>query len=433
MQQEEKLLKIKFEYCLKTIFSYIDYNYILKLIKNSKKFQRKLGINFQNYKKKSSYKYIERKIIKRNLKYEYDDEEIFKYICSCFFSSIIFLFVLIYAIILFAKGGFDDNNTKSNYNIKYFNIIKKINKSLFGFLGYIIASYFIIFVLILHKCYYDDDIKLILKKCSLILTAFIYLIYDACIIIKLYLSYKIKKNKITWFMICDYFLIILIFLYLVFISLSIYLYFTIGGHGIGIIKKYILKKFQNIDIEDYELPKNFKEINDEEKRLYIITNRNNYKIKFSNYNIFELINDFRKKNNIDELILDEAEYESFSNLNINKNSEIILFKYKTIYQLSKWEYLFVNQENEFEKNFENKNKDLINILLIKDLNKIQIFKKDNKEFIYIFKKNDCPRVNHEEIFTNRRLSSEQHSINIHYRERWITFSNEDIYYGDSIS
>ena len=34
-------LKIKYEYCLKAIFAYIDYNYILKLIKNKKKNQRK--------------------------------------------------------------------------------------------------------------------------------------------------------------------------------------------------------------------------------------------------------------------------------------------------------------------------------------------------------------------------------------------------------
>jgi hypothetical protein len=93
---------------------------------------------------------------------------------------------------LFAKGGFNDSNIKSNYNIKYFNIIKKINISLFGFLGYIIASYFIIFVWATAKCNDDNNITKIFKKISLIITAFIYLIYDVSIIIKLYFSYKIK-------------------------------------------------------------------------------------------------------------------------------------------------------------------------------------------------------------------------------------------------
>ena len=51
MSQKEILLKIKSEYSLKTVFTYIDYNYILKLIKTSKKHQRKLGITIQNYKK----------------------------------------------------------------------------------------------------------------------------------------------------------------------------------------------------------------------------------------------------------------------------------------------------------------------------------------------------------------------------------------------
>jgi hypothetical protein len=127
------------------------------------------------------------------------------------------------------------------------------------------------------------------------------------------------------------------------------------------------------------------------------------------------------------------ESESFCNLIINKNSELILFKYKTIYQLSKWEYIFVNPVNEFEKKFKSKNKDLINILLIEDLNKIQIFKQDNNEIIYIFKKNESSRVNQVENITNHRLSGEQHPINIHFRDRWVTLTNEDIYYGDSIS
>ena len=155
----------------------------------------------------SSYKYIERKITAINDPYKHNLIEVFcKYCCSSLATLIIFLFTLIYTIILFAKGGFNDNNTKSNYNIKYFNIIKKINISLFGFLGYIIASYLIIFVWVTYNCYIDYNKEIILKKFSLILTPFIYLIYEDFIIIKLYLSYKIKKNKITWFMICDYLL-----------------------------------------------------------------------------------------------------------------------------------------------------------------------------------------------------------------------------------
>ena len=56
-------------------------------------------------------------------------------------------------------------------------------------------------------------------------------------------------------MICDYFLIIFIFLYLVSIIFVIYIYFSSAGKDIiSIKKKIILKKFQNFFIEDYELP-----------------------------------------------------------------------------------------------------------------------------------------------------------------------------------
>ena len=95
MSQKEILLAIKSDYCLKIIFAYIDYNYILKLIKTSNQFQRKLGINIQNYKKKSSYQYIQRKIISINDPYNYDKlEVIFKYIISFLITLIIFLFTL---------------------------------------------------------------------------------------------------------------------------------------------------------------------------------------------------------------------------------------------------------------------------------------------------------------------------------------------------
>jgi len=287
MSQKENLLKVKSEICLKIIFTYIEYNHILKSIKNSKKIQGKLGINIQNSKKKSSYRYMERKLTKREKNYKSDRISMCLQHCIAFlFTSIIFLYVLIYTAILLGKGDFNNNNTKSNYKVNYFNIIKKINISLLGFLGYIIASYFIIFFWATHNCSTDNDKTIFLKKCCLILTAIIYLFYEVCIIIKLYLSYKIKKNKITWFMICDYFLIFLIPLYLAFIIYIIYYYFVYTGKGIIVYRKQIniLKQFQNIDIEDYELPYNFNIKKDDEKRLYIFNKRDNYKIKpLSNY------------------------------------------------------------------------------------------------------------------------------------------------------
>ena len=434
MSQKEILLKIKSDFCLKTIFTYLNYNYILKLIKNNKKIQRKLGIDIQNYKQKSSYKFVERKkIIKNDPLNHVAFRIVYIYVVSFLTTLVFFAIVLIFSI-LFIIRGFNDNNTKSNYNKKYFNIIKKINISLFGFLGYIIASYYIIFIWAIKTCYIDYGKELLLKKCLLIITVFIYIIYDAFIIIKLYLSYKIKKNKITWFMICDYFLIFLIPLYLIGIIYTIYRYFVDAGKGIlsSQNKKYILKQFQNIDIEDFELPNNFKEKNNDEKRLYIFNNKNYYVIKPSYDNILKLINEFRKKNNIDELTI---ETESFSNLIINKYSEIILFKNKSIFKISKWKYLLVNPNKEFENKFKNRNKDLINILLNKNINTIQIYKRDNIEFICVYKKikntnlkpiKKIQRENLKDISSSRKLNSK----NTEDKDIFTTYSYEDIYYGE---
>ena len=141
-----------------------------------------------------------------------------------------------------------------------------------------------------------------------------------------------------------------------------------------------------------------------------------------------------KKNYINELIF---ETKSFSDLIINKYSEIILFNYKTIYKLSKWEYLFVNQVNEFEKKLKNEDKDIINILLIEDLNKIQIYKQDNNEFIYLYKKIESANINPFESSLNQSFFSKQYSNRITNsiscrckRCRRFIYSYEDKYYGE---
>ncbi len=52
------LLNITSEYNLKQIFSYIKYDYILKLIKKNKSLQNKLGISKENYKEYLDVEYI---------------------------------------------------------------------------------------------------------------------------------------------------------------------------------------------------------------------------------------------------------------------------------------------------------------------------------------------------------------------------------------
>ena len=142
-----------------------------------------------------------------------------------------------------------------------------------------------------------------------------------------------------------------------------------------------------------------------------------------------------KKNNIGEL---KFETKSFSDLIINKYSGIILFNYKSIYKLSKWEYLLVYQVNEFEIKFKNKDKNLINILLIEDLNEIQIYKQDNNEFIYIYKKIERKSKNLFKRTLIENFSSEQDSKNTSFRElrfnsRGYEYFYKDKYYGDSNS
>jgi len=124
--------------------------------------------------------------------------------------------------------------------------------------------------------------------------------------------------------------------------------------------------------------------------------------------------------------------KSFSNLIINKNSEIILFYYKTIFQLSKWEYLIVIPVDEFEIRFKDEDKELITILLIKDLDKIQIYEKDNKEFIYIYKKIESKNLNNSlDSFSFFKKQDSKRSL--FSRGRRINYSYEDNYYGDSNS
>ena len=62
LENNNLLSNIKSINNLKLLFSYLKYNFILKLIKNNKSLQNKVGIELQNYKDYSNTKIISKKV-----------------------------------------------------------------------------------------------------------------------------------------------------------------------------------------------------------------------------------------------------------------------------------------------------------------------------------------------------------------------------------
>ena len=418
----QTLMKINSKYILRSIFSIPNYDTILKLIKNNKKISQLLGINISNYKNRTCYQYLERKTIIKYIPEYRDRTEVYiKHCISILLSAILFIYVLIFASILISKGAFDESNTKDNYNENYLKIIDKINLSLFGFLAYIIISYFLIFVWATNDCYSDYGLIKIIKKVLLISLCIVFLGYDILIIFKLIFSYKIKKGNIIWFMRCDYALIILIFLYFAYIVFIIYIYFKYVGKLISQEgKKCILKKFRDLEINDYILPENFKQMNEYEKKKYILDNKNNYTIK-NQKDLINEINELRKENNIEDLNWDKKIY--FEDLIMDKYSEPFLNDYENIFKLSNKKYLLKYPFDEFQTRFNNREKNLIDILLNDNLNKIIIIEKNSIIFIFIY------GINYDNNNNLFRLYSECYpkvkSTKKHVRE---SFIYEDKYY-----
>ena len=116
MNTNEKLLKISSDFCLKLLFSYLDYNSILKIVKNNKKLQKRLCLNINNYKNKFCYQYAEKKIVK---KFYFDnDKRIRKNVGLKIYSlSSCFLIVLFFIYSLIISYSKDDNSHTNNNTV----------------------------------------------------------------------------------------------------------------------------------------------------------------------------------------------------------------------------------------------------------------------------------------------------------------------------
>ena len=386
----QNILGIKSKYNLKSIFAMVDYDRLLKIIKYNKKVQKCLGINIINYEERSDYQFII-KDKRRKIHFGPDNYFVALMIGICilvFFSIILFIFILIYASLLASKGAFDENNTKDNYNKNYSKIIDKINLSLFGFSAYIIISFFLGSLFGGNFLNSEKRLTKIICIIIIIMIDLSYLVYEVIIIIKLYLSYKIKKNKITWFMKCDYVLIIFMFL-----ILSDIIFMTITRimdvedkrkikEKYNIVLAYLIK-FRDIEIINFQLPRNFTKMDDYKMRKFILNNKYRFSVNsIMNEYILSLINNFRKENLIKELSYDDT--NNFKDLIFDKYSEPIIFKDKNIFKLSNMSYLLKYPYNEFETRFYKRERNITNIILNDYLDKIIIIEKKNILYIFLF-------------------------------------------------
>ena len=62
----QTLSRVNSNIILKKIFSFLDYDLLLKLIKNNKNFQKRSGLSITNYKERTSYNYQESEEIRDN-------------------------------------------------------------------------------------------------------------------------------------------------------------------------------------------------------------------------------------------------------------------------------------------------------------------------------------------------------------------------------
>ena len=308
--------------------------------------------------------------------------------------------------------GYETSNQKNiNFILKNINVIKKIHLSLCGFIIYIIVSYFILLSILYKPCSRDSLKKRIITEIILILEIGLYLIYNIVIIWKLHLSYRMKntlkniskplneiynKKGILWFMRCDYFLIIYTFIFITCSIFSLIFYYSEAGTSITQINEIVLTEFKNIKIKEHLLPKSFLSMNEKSKKNYLLNHFNEFLFFHSEQQIqlIDSINKFRIENNVGKLKYNE--YENIPDFIVKEPSEMKLFKYKHIFKISNKKYLFKYPNGEFQKEFNQRNSEILKILLLEDLNKILIIKNGNYEYIFIYQDN---------LTKNRRLES----------------------------
>ena len=386
MSKEPCLLnQIKSKYILQKILivAFKDTKSLFKFIKFDKKLINKLEIN-----------------IKDHFEYKINTIIIKEFSLLIFYNMIydffLFILYLIYLILFYAKGKFNEKNLKEKYDIEKKNFVDIMdNYFLFSYLIFIILS-FILSIMINHwkKIIMKSYLKIAYSIFIFIIDLSQYLLF----IIKFCYTKNIlrKESKDIWFYKFDVALIVILSIWYFTLVLLLCLYYFEGPRVESDYKYIYLNKINGININGFNFSSEFEKLNKNEIIKYIFKKENMKKYKYilkdNQINLIRKINDIRRKNNIKDLKFNEI--EQLPEFIINEKTQITLNKSENIYKLSSYYYIFSYPKNKFE-NYLNK-KEILNIITNDYLKKINIIEKNNFDLISIY--NNIP--NNNIIITN---------------------------------
>ena len=199
------------------------------------------------------------------------------------------------------------------------------------------------------------------------------------------LSYKIKREEEIWFIVLDY---IFLILHLYYIYVLIYLSYIFLKYYIIHYRtdtSYHILSLNDIDIVEYNVSKDFAKMSERGRKEFLLNNYKNisYKITSGHKNLIKIINEYRKNNNLKELLIDKL--NKIPSFIMNEPSEIMMNSAQHIFKLSNKEYLLKYNIGEFENNFKNGDMNILKILSDEKLNHIKIITRNNFEYIFLCK------------------------------------------------
>ena len=229
-----------------------------------------------------------------------------------------------------------------------------------------------------------------------------------------------KESRNVWFYKFDIALIVILSI-LSLLNMSSYLLLILEIKDTNCYITIILNKINGINIENYELPSEFKYLDEKEKNKLIFKKYKmksyEYKLKDNHINLIKEINDIRKQYNVQELKYDTN--QKLPEFIINEKTIISLNKSENIYKLSSAYYIFKYQKNEFQNYFNNK--EILNIITIDYLKEINIIEQNNYELITIYN-NEIPHTN---IIKTNNINNNRQNISINVKLPDIDNPNTD--------